>query len=193
MQENMKKSLKVAAVTASVLITLSVVVFAFAGSHNNTTADNGKQEDLQNMLSSMNGTFVSNDTSIPPSLLKRLNQMSCNGPKWLGRFLENATLSTVNGTVSSQLKGILILNTDSGQLRILLPKGWSVNNEVVGRAALFNSSYASSGDSVTLKVLKGNVFSNANFSLNIMIGYEAINATGTHAYAVLPFNIEPSS
>jgi len=183
----MKKSLKVAAVTAIVLLALSVVVFVYANSSNNykTTSDEQQENTMR--------YFISNDTNIPLGMLKRLGQMPCNGPKWLGKFLENATLSTVNGTVSSQLRGMLILNTDSGQVRVLLPKGWTVNNEVLTRAALFNSSYASGGDNVTLKVLKSDVFSNTNFSLNIMIGYEAINATGTHAYAVLPFNIEPSS
>jgi hypothetical protein len=163
------------------------VVFVSANSNNNyKTAGDEQQENTMRY-------FISNDTNIPPGLLKRLGQMSCNGPKWLGKFLENATLSTVSGTVSSQLRGMLILNTDSGQIRVLLPKGWTVNNEVVTRAALFNSSYASGGDNVMVKVLKSDVFSNTNFSLNVMIGYEAINATGTHAYAVLPFNIEPSS
>jgi hypothetical protein len=188
MNENMKKSLKVAAVTAIVLLALSVVVFVSANSNNNYKTTSDEQQE-----NTMRGYFISNDTNIPPGLLKRLGQMSCNDPKWLGKFLENATLSTVSGTVSSQLRGMLILNTDSGQIRILLPKGWTLNNEVVTRAALFNSSYASGGDNVMVKVLKSDVFSNTNFSLNVMIGYEAINATGTHAYAVLPFNIEPSS
>ena len=188
MNENMKKSLEVAAVTAIALLTLSVVVFVYANSSNNYKTNSDEQQ-----KDTMRGYFISNDTNIPPGLLKRLGQMSCNGPKWLGRFLENATLSTVNGTVSLQLRGMLILNTDSGQVRVLLPKDWTVNNEVVTRAALFNSSYASGGDNVMVKVLKSDVFSNTNFSLNVMIGYEAINATGTHAYAVLPFNIEPSS
>jgi hypothetical protein len=63
----------------------------------------------------------------------------------------------------------------------------------MGRAALFNGTFAGSGQNVTVKVLESKVFSNANFSLNVMMGYEAINATGTHAYAVLPFNIQPHS
>jgi hypothetical protein len=120
-------------------------------------------------------------------------QGRANGFPWAERFLENATLSTVQGTVVSEVKGILILNTDAGQVRILLPKGWTVGNEVMGRAALFNGTFAGSGQNVTVKVLESKVFSNANFSLNVMMGYEAINATGTHAYAVLPFNIQPHS
>jgi hypothetical protein len=46
---------------------------------------------------------------------------------------------------------------------------------------------------VTLYVLESNLVSNTSFSINTMLGYEAINATGTQAYAVLPFNIQPKS
>jgi hypothetical protein len=30
-------------------------------------------------------------------------------------------------------------------------------------------------------------------AVNVMLGYEAINATYTHAYALLPFNVEPKN
>jgi hypothetical protein len=119
--------------------------------------------------------------------------MRANGFQWTEQLLQNATLSTVNGTVVSEVKGMLVLDTGSGQVRVLLPKGWTVGSEVVGRASLFNGTFASAGQNVAVSVLESEVFSNANFSINVMLGYEAINATGTHAYAVLPFNIQPSS
>src|SRR4030042_7176588 len=108
MNENMKKSLKVAAVTAIALLTLSVVVFVYANSSNNYKTNSDEQQ-----KDTMRGYFISNDTNIPSGLLKRLGQMSCNGPKWRGRFLEKATLSTVSGKISSQFRGLLILNTHS--------------------------------------------------------------------------------
>jgi hypothetical protein len=108
-------------------------------------------------------------------------------------FFENATLNTVQGTVVSQLRGVLILDTGSGQVRVLVPKAWTLSNEVVSRATLFNGTFASPGQSITIKVLERNVFSNTSFSINVMLGYEAINSTNAHAYAVLPFNIVPSS
>jgi hypothetical protein len=58
---------------------------------------------------------------------------------------------------------------------------------------LFNGMFASSGQNVTVEVLENSVFSNASFNINTMLAYEATNATGTQAYAVLPFNIEPTS
>jgi hypothetical protein len=85
------------------------------------------------------------------------------------------------------------LDTGSGEIRVSLPKDWTVGNEVADRTSLFNGTFASQGQIVTVKVLESNVFSNSNFSINTMLGYEATNATGTHAYAVLPFNIQPTS
>jgi hypothetical protein len=95
--------------------------------------------------------------------------------------------------VVSESKGILVLDTGSSQVRILLPRDWIVENQVVGRATLFDGTFAGPDESVVVRVLESDVFSNANFSINAMIGYEAVNATGTHAYAVPPFNIQPAS
>jgi hypothetical protein len=188
MNENTRKSLKIAAITAIVLLALSAIVFVYANTHNgNNASDDQQQTNLQNMQ-----PFTSNITNMSPAQLKEL-QTLCNRPQFFKRLLQNATLSTIQGTVALEFKGMLLLDTSSGRTTVLLPKEWSVGSEVIGRADLFNSTFASSGSNVTVKVLKSDVFDDANFTLNVMIGYEAINATGTHAYAVLPFNIVPNS
>jgi hypothetical protein len=188
MNENTRKSLKIAAVTAIVLLALSAIVFVYANTHNgNNASDDQQQTNLQNLQ-----PFISNITNMSPGQLKEL-QTLCNRPQFFKRLLQNATLSTIQGTVALEFKGMLLLDTSSGRTTVLLPKEWSVGSELIGRDDLFNSSFASSGSDVTVKVLKSDVFTNANFTLNIMVGYEAINATGTHAYAVLPFNIVPNS
>jgi hypothetical protein len=64
----------------------------------------------------------------------------------------------------------------------------SVCNEIIGRNKLLNGTFASSAQGVRLNVLEAQIFKNVNFSLNIMMGDETINAGVTHAYAVLPFN-----
>src|SRR4030043_1762743 len=94
---------------------------------------------------------------------------------------QNATLSDVQGTVVSEFRSMLILDTGTGQVRVLLPKFWSIDNGVVGRATLFNSSFAMPGDNVTIGVLKSDVFANQNFSINVMVGYEETNETGYQA------------
>jgi RNase P/RNase MRP subunit p29 len=149
-------------------------------------------QNMQTFFESHNYTLPDNVT-MPWGHMRRMPQMRANGLQWTEGLLQNATLSTVQGTVVSEVKGMLVLDTGSGEVRVLLPKDWTLDNEVVGRASLFNGTFASPGQTVTVKVLESDVFSNANFSINIMIGYEAINATATHAYAVLPFNIQPNS
>jgi hypothetical protein len=184
-----RKSLKIVALAAVVLSALGAVAYVYACSQTGTTANAYDQMGIQNMQS----FFGSQNVTMPWGHMRRIPQMRMNDLPWNEGLLQNATLSTVQGTVVSTVQGMLILEVGSGQVRILLPRGWTVSSEVVGRASLFNGTFASPGQTVTVKVLESNVFSNASFSINAMMGYEAINATGTHAYAVLPFNVQPNS
>ncbi len=182
----MRKALKIATVAAILFLALGAIVFVYANSQNSLkTTDSELQTAIENCFP-YNGTM-------PLGPMGRMRAMEGNGLQWARNSLENATLNTVQGTVVSQSKGVLILDTGSGQIRVLVPKAWSLGNEVVGRDALFNGTFASAGQSVTMKVLESDVFKNTSFSINVMVGYEAINSTNTHAYAVLPFNIQPSS
>jgi hypothetical protein len=185
--EDMRKSLKIAAVATMLLIAFGAVAFVYACSQNNLKASDDQQTGIQNTQNS----FWWKNVTMPYH--RHMPPMCTNDFQWVGRLSENATLSTVNGTVVSEVRGVLILDTGTGQIRVLLPKDWTLNEEVVDRATLFNSTFVSPGHSVTIKALESQEFSNANFSINVMLGYEAINATGTHAYAVLPFNIQPKS
>jgi hypothetical protein len=192
----MRKSLKIVAVAAVMLIALGAVAYVYACSQNGATADaNGQRMGFQNMQTffrSQNFTLPCNAT-VPWGYMTRMPSMRSNGLFLTEGFLQNATLLNVTGTVVTVVQGMLVLDTSSGQVRILLPNDWIVGNETVNRVTLFNGTFASQGSSVTITVLESNVFSNANFSINEMLGYEAINATGTQAYAVLPFNIQPAS
>lgn len=174
---------------------LGTVAFVYAYSQSNATATANEQlagmQRMQTFFGSDNVTLPDNVTM--GCRMKGFPQMRANGLQLSEGLLQNATLSTVNGTVVSTVQDMLVLDTGSGQVRVLLPKDWTVDNEVVGRAALFNGTFAGAGQSVTIKVLESNVFSNTNFSINVMMGYEAINATSIHAYAVLPFNIQPNT
>jgi hypothetical protein len=189
----MRKSVKIAAVAAVLLLALGAVLLVYAGMQNSLTAN----ADTQNQTGSQNMRmfFSTDDNATPYWCGKRgMPQIRMGDLRGFEAFLNNSTtLSTVQGSIVLVSKGMLILDTSSGQISVLLPKEWTLNNEVVSRADLFNGTFASSGQNVTLKVLESTVFSNSNLSINVMMGYEATNATGTHAYAVLPFNIEPSS
>ena len=188
--------MKIAAVAAVIVVALGAVAFVYACSQNGATAGANEQQmgiqNIQAFFQSHNITLTDNIT-IPWGQIMSMPKRKLDGLYLTERLLQNATLSTVNGTVVSEFKGMLILDTGSSQIRVLLPKDWTLGNEVVGRAALFNGTFANAGQNVTVYVVEINVFGNANFSINEMIGYEAINATGTQAYAVLPFNIQPAS
>lgn len=192
----MRKSLKIAAVAAALFLALGAVVFVYANQQNSLKANDDQQimgmQNMQNMQQYMQN-FGPTNCTFPPGQMRHMNYGLFNGLPMVKRFLQNATLSDVQGKVVSEFRSMLILDTGTGQVRVLLPKFWSVDNGIVGRAALFNSSFAMPGDNVTIGVLNSDVFANKNFSINVMIGYEATNATGTHAYAVLPFNIVPNS
>jgi hypothetical protein len=192
----MRKSLKIVTVAAVLFIAVGAIVLVYANAQNALNANGDQQTTMQNMqtfFESNNQTFCGWDNRTMRGHMRGMPQMQANGLQSITSFFENATLSTVQGSVVSEFRGMLILDTGSSELRVLLPQAWSVDNEVVGRVKLFNGTFASPGQTVTIKVLENNVFSNANFSINMMLAYEAINATSTHAYAVLPFNIQPAS
>jgi uncharacterized protein YdeI (BOF family) len=183
------RSLKIISIAAVLFLMLGAVVFVYANSQNMFRAsDDGQSLNLQNLqafFASENGTMRCRMGWGPRAQANNLESVL--------KLFENATTSTVQGTIVSQIRGILILNTDSGQVRIMIPNGWTVGSEVVGRATLFNGTFSGSGQSVTVNVLKSDLISNSNLSINVMLGYEVVNASGTHAYAVLPFNIQAGS
>lgn len=190
----MRKNLKIATIAAVAFLTLAGLAFAYAYAQNGVTSNANEVQmgtwNMRTYLGSNNVTLPNNMTG--PCFEGRMGRMRGND-LWNGELLQNATLSTVQGTVVSEVKGMLVLDTGSGEIRVMLPRDWTVGNEVMDRNSLFSGSFASPGQNMTIKVLESDVFSNASFSINTMLGYEAINTTSTHAYAVLPFNIQPSS
>ena len=177
---NLKKSLKIAAIAAVLFLALGVVAFVYANSQNS------KGMGSEGISSS---TYFWSNNQMPRNMQQRIN----GGLSWLKRFVANATATQISGTVASESNGMLILNTDKGQVRVLLPQSWTLNNEVIGRGELFNDTFSATGQTVTVKVLESVLLQKDTFSINVMLGYEIVNATNTHAYAVLPFNIELSS
>jgi hypothetical protein len=179
----MRKSVKMAAAVTALFLAFGAVVLAYANSQNALISGNEQKAP----------TYAANSA---PQIQSQLKQSLTNDDHpWAKKFLENATVATVNGTVVSEFKDMLIMDTGQSEVRILMPQYWSVDTEVVGRAKLFNTTYSFSGpgEKVTVKALESEVFKNPSFSINVMVGYEITNATGTTAYAVLPFNIVPNS
>jgi hypothetical protein len=169
----MNKGLKIAGIAAVLLLALGCFSFIYASAQiDSSTANNGLSTNQQI------SQFIKNHPGV--------------GLGAFGRFINHATLGEATGTVVSEFNGMLVLSTESGQVRVLLPKMWSYNNQLLNRTELINSNFVGAGQTVTFKVLKGEWDKNG-FSLNIMIAYEAVNSANAQAVAVLPFNIEANS
>jgi hypothetical protein len=188
----LKTILKIAAVAALLVLAVGAIGFVYAFSQNGSTS-NGDEQCVRIQWSASDSAALPGNATMWCGRMGRMGHMRGNDFPLNPELLQNATLSTVGGTVVATVRNMLILDTGSGQIRVLLAREWTVDGEVVDSSSLFNGTFASAGDAVTLNVIECSVFSNANFSINVMWGYEAVNASGTTAYAVLPFNIQPAS
>ena len=123
-------------------------------------------------------------------------EANCGKPKelelvwWL---LNNSEPVEIEGEAVIYHKDVLIVNSDNGQVRIALPEEWTVETNIVTREMLFGSGYLNQGENVTVKALRTNLFEKVGLSIYFLIGYEIIDDTDVHAYAVLPINIEALS
>jgi hypothetical protein len=105
-------------------------------------------------------------------------------------FLNHSEPVEVEGAAVTLVKGMLVVNTAEGQIRIHLPQEWIVDEELIMRGELFESDYLSVGENITVKALSGNVIDKEGLRIYLLLGYEIIDESSVHAYAALPFNIE---
>jgi len=108
----------------------------------------------------------------------------------LRRFIANSTPVEIQGTVVALVKHLLVLNVTEGQVRIHLPPTWIVGEKVLETEDLFETDYLTIGQNITVKTLKGNLVTKETYGIYVLFGYEIINASDVHAYAVLRFNVE---
>jgi len=106
------------------------------------------------------------------------------------RFFNHSEPVEVEGAAITLLKGMLVVNTAEGQIRIHLPQEWIVDEELMMRRELFENGYLSVGENITVKALSGNVIDKEGLRIYLLLGYEIIDESSVHAYAALPFNIE---
>jgi len=106
-------------------------------------------------------------------------------------FLKNARNVTIEGTVITHFRKILVLQTTTSRLNILLPPIWSVNTEdkVLNLTEVF-TSYVKSGDTVEIKALERDYKNSNGVTISIIVAYEILTSD-SHLYAILPFNINP--
>jgi len=105
-------------------------------------------------------------------------------------FLNHPEPAEVNGAAVALFKNMLIVDTAEGQIRIHLPQAWTIDGQVTMREELFESGYLSEGKTITVKALRADVIDKQGLCVYLLLGYEIINGSTVHAYAILPFNIE---
>lgn len=105
------------------------------------------------------------------------------------RFLNRSEPVEVEGTVVALFKNLLIVDTSEKRIRIHMPPAWNVDEEVMTREEFFEG-YLSVGEGVTVEALRANVIDKEGLCIYVLLAYEITTEGGTHAYAVLPFNIE---
>lgn len=217
--KNMRKNLIILATTVIMLAAVGAAILANANASNSiiqtsnlTTSSNTQTTQyihpffgLDQSQYSSDSIFLSNvtlpdnitlpgDFMIQGSGIRGMHgrHMMSGGQQFFESLTQNATLTTVEGSVVTDFRNMLILNTNSGQITVQIPREWSLGSQIISGTELFNGTFASSGQTVTLQVLKSDIVNNASFSINEMLCYAATNATGTTANAILPFNIQPT-
>jgi len=170
----MKSKIKILAITLVIVAVASVFLYAPL---TNALQPNGDQESDVEILNDMN--FEVHCRCKPPLKAWRV---------WW--FLNHSEPTEVNGTAVALFKNMLIIDTGEGQIRIHLPRAWTVDGEVMMREELFESSYLSEGENITAKALRADVIDKQGLCVYLLLGYEIINQSTLHAYAILPFNIE---
>jgi hypothetical protein len=188
----MKRSMKVALISTTLILLFGATVLGFVGSQSaaaNGSPPNNRPPD--NRPPATRG-LTDNDLKIIKELLEqeRTDNLSLTRIEILKRLLANATTVQINGKVVALVTNKLVLNTTTGHETILLPRIWTVDSQVMRRAQLFNGTFSAIGQNVTVKALQLTLFENQNIIINILFGFEITNTNSVTAFALLPFNIE---
>jgi hypothetical protein len=170
----MKSKLKILVITIVIVAVASVFLYAPL---TNAFQPNGNQE---------SGVEILNDMNFETRCRCRPRVKARRG--WW--FLNHSEPTEVDGAAVALFKNMLIIDTSEGQIRIHLPRAWTVDGEVTMREELFESGYLSEGETITVKALRADVIDKQGLCVYLLLGYEIINESTVHAYAILPFNIE---
>jgi len=170
----MKSKIKILAITLVIVAVASVFLYAPL---TNALQSNGDQECDVEILNDMN--FEARCRCRPRPRIRRA---------WW--FLNHSEPTKVDGTAVVLFKNMLIVDTGEGQIRVHLPRAWTVDGEIVMREELFESGYLSEGETITVKALRADVIDKEGLCVYLLLGYEIINEASVRAYAILPFNIK---
>ena len=170
----MKSKPKILAITLVIVAVASVFLYAPL---TNAFQSNGNQESEVETHDSMN--FDASCRRRPRPRIRRL---------WW--FLNHSEPVELDGTAVALFKDVLLVDTAEGQIRVHFPPEWTANGELMTREELFESDYLSEGENIAVKALRADVIDKEGLCIYLLLGYEIIDESGVHAYAVLPFSIE---
>jgi hypothetical protein len=103
-------------------------------------------------------------------------------------IIKNGSAVEVQGTVTFAGPRILVIETSSGEVNVVIPPRWVVGGTNVTSRDLFDGDPYSVGSSVTLKTLKAEK-AFTGYTVKIYFAYE-IEGGDVVARALIPFNIE---
>jgi hypothetical protein len=103
-------------------------------------------------------------------------------------FLKNAEPTEVEGTVVALAQNKLIMNVGEEQIRVNMPRQWTVGGEVLTLKELFENHLE--GEIVTVNALGADIIDNEGLRIYILVGYELSTDSGVNAIACLKINIE---
>jgi hypothetical protein len=106
----------------------------------------------------------------------------------MGYLIKNGSAVEVQGTVTFAGPRILVIETASGEINVVIPPRWLMGGTNMTSSNLFDGDPWGVGSSVTLKTLKAEK-AFIGYTVKIYFAYE-IGRSGVVARALIPFNIE---
>ena len=106
----------------------------------------------------------------------------------MGYIIKNGSAVEVQGKVTFAGPRILVIETASGEVNVVIPAKWLMGGTDLTSSDLFDGDPWGVGSSVTLKTLEAEKAFNG-YTVKIYFAYE-IEGSGVVARALLPFNIE---
>lgn len=106
------------------------------------------------------------------------------------QFYRNSVKTTITGTITAMDRNILIItDSDENRINVVLHGRWNIGLDVLSLPEVFATGYISTGDIVSIKVLKKSVTNENDVTVASIFGYE-VEVNGQILYAFLPINIE---
>ena len=106
----------------------------------------------------------------------------------MGYIIKNGSAAEVQGTVTFAGPRILVIDTTSGEVNVVIPAKWLMGGTNMTSSDLFDGDPWGVGSSVTLKTLEAEK-AFIGYTVKIYFAYE-IERSGVVARALIPFNIE---